>query len=187
MDIARHSDDAPDFIAQVEACANGVLRVYAPKELVLINIDNWFSQKWLHFSGKALGAVGVWRSDQSLAVPPFVPNRVRSERRFTAPEYLEVTAPNSVHVAVESQHALHRRMSNIVPDASAIWYGGGSLRSGRGSVMAYLLHDDSYWTWYVELAESRSWEVVQANGITPLEFSAFGKPEGNISPINQVL
>jgi len=181
MEIAPQVDDAVEFVALVKACANNVLRLYKPRELVLINIDNWFSQRWLHFSGKALGAVGVWQCNQDLTVPPFVPNRVRSERRFAAPAYLEVTADNPVHIVTESQYALHRRMSNALPGASIIWYSGGSLRAGRGSVMAYLLIGDSYWTWYVELGESRSWAVVKAKGINDSEFSAFKNP-ANLIP-----
>src|SRR5260370_30312598 len=115
MEIAPQVDDAVEFVVLVEACVNGDLRVHKPKELVLIHIDNWFSQKWLHFSGKALGSVGVWQRDQNLTVPPFVPNRVRSERGFAAPGYLEVTAPHPVHSVMESQYALHRRMSYTVP------------------------------------------------------------------------
>jgi hypothetical protein len=176
MDIAPQVDDAFEFVALVEACANGVMHLHKPRELVLINIDNWFGQKWLHFSGKALGAVGSWGSEGNLNVPPFVPNRVRSERRFAAPGYHEVAAPKPVHVAIESQYALHRRISNSVSRASLIWYSGGSHRTGRGAVMAYLLVGDAYWTWYVELAESSSWAVVKAKGITETEFAAFIKP-----------
>jgi hypothetical protein len=187
MDIQPEPDDAIEFVSQVQTCVNGVLFLHKPRELVLINIDNWFGQKWLHFSGKALGAVGVCRGNQDLTVPPFVPNRVRSERRFVAPTYLEVTAQNPVHAAMESQYALHRAMSNIVPGASVIWYSGGSRRAGRGSVMAYLLIEDSFWTWYVELGESRSWGVVTAKGISENEFSAIKKPVNVMPSTNSAL
>jgi hypothetical protein len=168
-------DDSPEFIAEVRACVNGVLCINSPAELIIINIDNWFGQRWLHFAGKALGAVGVWRDDERLTVPPFVPRRVRSEHRFLPPRYERVFASNPIHIPAESQHALRRRISQIAPGASFVWYSGGSKRSGRGAIMAYLYSEESYWTWYVELTESKIWCVTTAKGITALEFTSLKK------------
>jgi hypothetical protein len=62
MRIPPQIDDAPDFVGQVEQVANGIIRLHAPEYFVLIKIDNFFSSKWLGFSGKALGAIGVWHN-----------------------------------------------------------------------------------------------------------------------------
>jgi hypothetical protein len=62
-------DDAPGFIAKVEGLASGIVGRYQPTSLILIKINNWFSMKWLRFSGKTLGAAGV--STPTLSVPPF--------------------------------------------------------------------------------------------------------------------
>ena len=178
MEITCREDDAANFIGEVQAWANGVLRIHAPAELFLINIDNWFSQRWLRFSGKAEGALGVWAVwDSYLTLPPFVPHRVRSERRFAAPAYQEVPIRNPIHIQIGSQYALQRRIPDIVSAASLVWYSGGSHRSGRGSIMAYVMCDNSYWTWYMGLSESgSSWRVVTAKGITAEEFSALKRP-----------
>ena len=44
----------------VERAVNGVFRRHSPETGVLVKINNWFGSNWLGFSGKALGAVGVW-------------------------------------------------------------------------------------------------------------------------------
>jgi hypothetical protein len=172
MYIQRLDGDSPEFMAEVHACIDGVLVVNKPAELIVINIDNWFGQRWLHFAGKALGAVGVWKENERLTVPPFVPRRVRSESRFVRTGYERVVASNPIHIPAKSERALHRTLSQIAPGASLIWYSGGSQRSGRGSIMAYLYSEESYWTWYVELAKSKMWGVSTAKGITGLAFSS---------------
>ena len=50
---------------------------YRPAEIYLVCIDRWFDAKWLNFSGKVLGALGVWRSRTT--IPPFHPHRVLGE------------------------------------------------------------------------------------------------------------
>lgn len=74
MQIIPEQDDAHDFVALVEQSVNGILRQNAPLSLVLIKVDNWFGPMWLGFSGKILGAIGVWQP--KLTIPPFVPNRI---------------------------------------------------------------------------------------------------------------
>ena len=170
MEILIQDDDSKDFIAEVEHCTNGILRAYSPSELILIKIDNWFGPKWLRFSGKTLGALGVWRS--KLTVPPFVPNRVISERRFSAPDYITATPRKPIHIEIESKGAINRDLSEVAPKASLIWYSGNSQKMKRGSVMAYIWHSDSYWAWYAEWAGTDSWKVVSARNIGLAEVSA---------------
>jgi hypothetical protein len=180
IEIKRWDDDSSDFIAEVHSCVSGVLDLHKPAELILINVDNWFGQRWLHFCGKVCGAAGVHSSSRNpfLTVPPFVPHRIRSEHRFVAPRYIEVLDRKPIHRNVESQIALNRRMHEVAPGASIIWYSGGTRRTGRGSIMAYLLCDSAYWTWYAELSESESsWHLVTAKGINEQEFSLLKRPK----------
>lgn len=62
--------------------------------------------------------------------------RVVSQRRFAVPEYQELDAGKPIHVEVESAEAHLRRVSEVAAAASLVRYNGGSLRSGRGAVMA---------------------------------------------------
>ena len=100
MKMTPEFDDAPDFIGHVEQVVNGVVRRHLPETLVLIKINNWFGSKWLGFSGKALGALGVWNKPRNepadnIRIPPFVPSRVVSQRSFAAPTYEEVAKPRT--------------------------------------------------------------------------------------------
>ena len=170
MEILTQDDDAKGFIAQVEHCTNGILQTYTPPKLILIKIDNWFGSRWLRFSGKFLGELGVWYS--TLRVPPFVPNRVISERQFTAPDYLTGAAQQPIHIRTESKYALRRELSEIAPKASLIWYSGNSQKTKRGSLMAYIWHSNAYWAWYTEWAEGDCWKVVATKNIGPADIMA---------------
>jgi hypothetical protein len=165
MKIALGQDDSPDFIDIVEGLVNGFLIGDAPPSLMLIKIDNWFGSKWLGFSGKILGALGV--SKGKLTIPPFVPNRVLSERKVIGPPYSEAKHDSPIHISVPSSVALTRRVDEVAPGAILFWYSGGSLKSGRGSAMAYVPTGDAYCNWYAEWASSASWHLVKWTGVQP--------------------
>src|SRR5882757_1388862 len=175
MQIIPEQDDAHDFVALIEQSVNGILRRYAPLSLVLIKVDNWFGPKWLGFSGRALGAIGVWY--KKLTIPPFVPNRIVSERRLVAPTYVETAVRQPIHLNIASRDALRRNVSEVAPGAVLVWFSGDSKKSGRGSLMSYVPAGESYWSWYVGYAKRESWRVVKtlelkpsiANSATPAE------------------
>jgi hypothetical protein len=167
MTIQLETDDSPEFIAKVEALANGILRHHAPLTLILIKIDNWFSVRWLGFSGKTLGALGVSRA--TLSVPPFVPKRVISQRRFIAPAYAEVESGPPIHIQIQSSEAILRRVSSVSNGAALLWYSGGSERTGRGAIMAYVPIDETYLPWYTGWAKRDHWMLVQPKDISGRE------------------
>lgn len=180
MQIIPEQDDAHDFVALVEQSVNGILRQNAPSSLVLIKVDNWFGPKWLDFSGKILGAIGVWQ--RKLTIPPFVPNRIVSERRFVAPVYSETAMPTPIHLCIPSKVARTRSVSDVAPGAALIWFSGDSKNSGRGSVMSYVPAGESYWSWYVGYAKRESWRVVKTLELKPsIANSAIPAGEANTS------
>jgi hypothetical protein len=141
MRITPDIDEAPDFIRQVEQVANGVIPRHAPETLVLIKIDNFFGSNWLGFSGKALGAIEVWHNPSYhpaniVRIPPFVPNRVVSQRRFSSPNYEEIDCGKPIHKRMPSRVALNRTVAGAAPKSALIWYSGESKVNGRGAVMA---------------------------------------------------
>src|SRR5271165_6072784 len=141
--IAAEPDDAADFVSIVERIILGIVAGHSPDTLVVIKIDNWFGSKWLGFSGKMLGALGVWNKPYNqppdgLRIPPFVPNRVVSQRRFSAPDYAEVDSGKPIHAQVESTVALLRKAAAVAPNTALAWYSGNSHAAGRGAVMAYI-------------------------------------------------
>jgi hypothetical protein len=161
--ITPDIDDAPDFVRQVEQVANGVIRRQAPDTLVLIKIDNFFGSKWLGFSGKVLGAVGVWHNPSyhpanNVRIPPFVPNRVVSQRRVSGPAYGESMVASR---SIRGGTALKRMAATEAPKSALVWYSGESESTGRGAVMAYVPAGDSYWLWYAASETGESWSVTE--------------------------
>lgn len=105
---------------------------------VLTKIDNDFGSKWLGFSGKALGALGVWHNPSyhpanNVRIPPFVPNRVVSQRRFSGPAYGEIDGGKPIHKRIPSGMALNRMAVAEAPMSALVWYSGESEATGRGA------------------------------------------------------
>jgi hypothetical protein len=185
MRITPEFDDAPDFIGEVERVANGVIRRHAPETLVLIKIDNWFGSKWLGFSGKALGAIGVWskpynRPADNITIPPFVPNRVVSQRRFAAPAYEEIDGGKPIDKSIPSDLALVRKAALAEPMTALVWYSGNSQAAGRGAVMVYAPVGDSYWPWYAALETGEPWRVTETWDIKREDLSGL-MDEGSVT------
>ena len=53
--------DDQGYLDGVEATVVGVEEAINTKQTYVVKIDNWFGKRWLGFSGKALGALGVRR------------------------------------------------------------------------------------------------------------------------------
>jgi hypothetical protein len=160
MNIQLEESDAPGFVAEVEQVIYGVLREFSPKLLVLIKVDNWFGSKWTSFSGKALGILGTWH--RPLAVPPFVPNRIVSQKRFAAPDYVEIDPGEAINVSLPSMKAMKRKISVVAPETAIVWFSGNSQKDGRGCLLAYIptRHTvDSHWQWYAAWKSDKTWEL----------------------------
>ena len=165
--IAGMNDDASEFVALVEKVANHCVASCDPEAVFVVKIDNWFGENWLGFSGKALGAVGLWKT--RLTVPPFVPNRVRDQWYYkmdqTTGGYLETQAPQLLHKTQLGHENLQRFLDRVATDAVIVWYSGTSEANGRGSLMAYFPRQGGYATWYIELAcTGNGWSPVKVLG-----------------------
>ena len=55
------SNDDPEFLAWVEAVIQGVEETIETEDSYVVKIDKWFGSRWLGFSGKAMGTLGVHR------------------------------------------------------------------------------------------------------------------------------
>lgn len=175
MTITSDQDDAPEFIAEAQSLLDGLIRTYSPPTFAVIKIDNWFGPKWLNFSGKALRALGVWK--KRLTIPPFVPNRVVSQRTFVAASYDEVVGGKPIHVRTKGMMTLKRYVADVAPGAAIVWYSGRSGKSGQGSMMAHVPTSDDYLRLYVRWVNRGSWRVTQTIGITVAEVLKFSKPK----------
>jgi hypothetical protein len=163
MQIIPDPNDASDFVAIVNQITSGLLDRDAPSSLILIKVNNWFGFKWRNFSGKGLGVVPVWK--HNLTVPPFVPSRIVSQRRFAAPLYEEIDCGEPVHLRLPSREAMKRPIAEVAPGAAFVWFSGNSKITGRGSLMAYLPGKDSYSSWYAGFSHRERWAVEKTQGI----------------------
>lgn len=169
---------------------SGFIYTHKPKDLFLFTVDNWFDSKWLNFSGKALGAVGVWKA--ATTVPPFNPNRIKYETHFqrvtitdVEAMYRKITPKNDIHIFLPSSENLNRKLGHFTNDGAFIWESANTENNDYGSLMIYLLKDNEIWTWYVGLKnngdEQDDWEIHQTVGISREEVRNFllqGKKSG---------
>lgn len=159
-----------DFHTKVCEIANGIAHRYAPQTLILIEVDSWFGSKWLGFSGKRLGALGVWT--EPLSIPPFVPARIVSQRRFISPDYAETNAGPALHRIVPSSVAIGRKLAAIEPNAAVLWYSGDVTENRRSSLMAYLPTQDSYFHWYASWQKQDEWKLEETVNISRPELTS---------------
>ena len=97
----------------------------------------------------------------NIRIPPFVPNRVVSQRRFAGPSYEEIDSGKPIHKRIPSSLALLRKAAAAVPGAALVWYSGDSKATGRGALMAYVSVGASYWPWYAALETGEPWRVTE--------------------------
>jgi hypothetical protein len=138
------------FIHAVRPIIAGAVAIVAPSEVYIVKVDNWFGARWLWFSHKALGAVGIGWFE--LRIPPFTPARILCESYFKRVdgEYQREPAPLQLHVTQTSADNATRRVSTLCPDAALFWWSGNTLRNGRGSLMAHMLAPEGHVGWYAE-------------------------------------
>lgn len=162
--------DDPQYLEWVDAVITGVDQTLETDLFFVVKIDNWFGKRWLGFSGKALGALGVFK--KKLTLPPFIPARVVSQHRF----WQAGTDPGRkkrLHVWQLSAQNLQRYTEIVLKDASAYWYSGRSASNDRASFMAYVSTPNGHWPWYVSLRRKETWQVVECIGIGIQELDAF--------------
>jgi hypothetical protein len=185
--IALHVEDGDqdEFVEQVGAIVDGVVRELDPPQVHVIKIDSWFSQRWHGFSGKVLGAVPL-HDRVELRVPPFIPSRVISQRDYVRAEgggHARCPEPR-IHIYQTSADNLRRVVSDMYPGAALFWWSGATRAHGRGSLMAYVPHEPvtvdkvatAHSAWYAELARaaSGSWRVSKTVGVSPVELERWG-------------
>ncbi|HSU54886.1 MAG TPA: hypothetical protein VLT36_12580 [Candidatus Dormibacteraeota bacterium] len=110
MKLHATSDDDPGFVRLVTLILDSLVLQHAPEILAIIQVDNWFDHKWLNFSGKVLGALGVWK--HPLTIPPFHPNGIKAQtvyRLGQQKEYEQIETP-PLHISQPSSENLNRKL-----------------------------------------------------------------------------
>jgi hypothetical protein len=179
IQIAVGETDDSNFIELMNSLVKGLLAATGYEQVWIIQIDNWFDQKWLGFSGNGLAASTIpidrfdtvkveFYQDKS-TFPPFTPNRVLSQWSYlrTGDGYIEAPLPVLPH-RTEKQSSglnLHRRIQDFANFACFVWYSANSLANGRGSVMVYTIEADRLGYWYASFNGQREWTLEATKGL----------------------
>jgi len=182
MEILTIPNDDPQFVELVSGVISGLVNDSFPKEIFVMEIDNWFDHKWLKFSG-----IGRVRFDDphididtaldefwqdKITFPPFTPKRVVKEYFFLRNESgdysLSTIAPPYIHSRrrASSHRNLHKRVTDFSGSAIFVWFSSNTKSNRRGSLMAYEVSSSRVHTWYTAFSKEDEWKVMQTKGIT---------------------
>ena len=140
--IPLFGDETDDqtFIEKVSDVINGMLLDTKVAGISVVKIRDWFGPKWLGFSGKKLGAIGIHK--YVLTLPPFHPHRVLSQRFYAyhadSLAYEKVWPPFRLHIKQPSEKNFERRVGKYLPSGALVWYSSDSARTGQGALMIYV-------------------------------------------------
>ena len=170
--LPEHHDD-PEFLSIAGRCLQGAAATYQPQSIFVVHLDNWFGQRWLRFSGKLMGAVGV--RTHRLTVPPFHPHRIRSEQQFQrnelATDYGQRENGQALHRFQRSEANLNNYASLVSRSGMFLWYSGRTLYNGAGSLMLYSIQGGEDEAWYVSFKKQSRWYAANHVGISPERFT----------------
>lgn len=164
-------DDDREFLAVVHRLVGGLVAAHA-LDVRLVHIDNWFGPKWLGFTGKVLGAVGVRRDTTrtDLGVPPFSPGRVVWDRLVSEHGYVRREPARALHLEQVSSKNQFRFLRQYGARAHFVWFSGGTARNGRGSVLVASLHDEAQDAYYLGFAQrAGQWHLGDVAGYPPMD------------------
>ena len=162
--IAAEHDD-PGYLALIQRIVNGVLAILDVHEVFVVHIDNWFDHKWLG-----------WRSGDGaeLRIPPFTPNRVRSQAHFTSGDsgWLHHGPGKPLHVSQPGRPWLAPPLNRISVSGAFIWYSGKTAINKVGSLMFYIAGAEGC-AWYASFKKDDDWAINDECRITRRELLSF--------------
>ena len=169
--VPAENDDA-SFLSLAQRIANGAIADLQMQEVYLVHINNWFDHKWLGWWSK-------WnrRDLKELCVPPFNPNRVRSQKHFlwdASGARWTCTVPGKpLHLRQPGRRSSRAQLlERISKSAAFIWYSGNTVTNPAGSMMLYLSGAEGY-AWYASFTREEQWRVDDECLITRRELVSF--------------
>jgi len=160
---AEHDDVA--FLSLSQRIVNGAIAALEIRDVFLVHVDSWFDHKWLG-----------WWSRKDLRVPPFTPNRVRSEKNFIwdvdKSMWRSFGLPKPLHIRRPGRRSLAQSLDQFSRNGAFIWYSGNTVTNTMGSLMFYLSGADGY-AWYAALKKDGQWAVADEYQITRRELVSF--------------
>jgi hypothetical protein len=182
---ATSNDDA-GFLELVGRYVTTCVRLSGLTDVTVVHVDNWFGDRWLGFRGKILGSAGVWarmgESKARLAVPPFHPHRILSERRFELRDDNTLAGPfppaRRLHEWRSSEENTRLTVENVAGPGVFAWFSGNTRVTRRGSLMVYVLSVEGASGWYGAFEQAGTWRVKRRIGISDTEWRAIANPQG---------
>ena len=124
------------FVSLARRILNGAVAALQMREVYLVQIDNWFGDKWLGWWSR-------WRNKklETLRVPPFNPNRVCLEEHFIwdaeTATWKSVGMSMPLHIRQAGRLLLARELEQFSKSAAFVWYSGNTTTNKAGSLMFY--------------------------------------------------
>jgi hypothetical protein len=171
IELVHTENDESAFLLLAQRILNGAIAALQAREVYLVHVDNWFDHKWLGWWSK-------WKHKelQELRVPPFNPNRVRSQKHYVwdgnSLRWTFTGEGEPLHVRQPGRPSSRRRLDGFSKSAAFIWYSGNTLKNGAGSVMPYLSSAEGY-AWYASFTRGERWKVDEGFKITRRELASF--------------
>ena len=163
IEILPDKDDDKDFVQIVEQILTVGLKLGQPDDVFIIKVDHWFDFKWLAFSHKILGAVGIWR--ESLRIPPFIPDRIIEEKYFQKiGENYKSLPSKPLHIYQPSENNAKRKIKH--QSAYFMWFSGDTVNSSQASLMVYYFAKDFQNAWYVSFLKKSDWQIYKTDKIS---------------------
>ncbi len=169
--VPAENDDAA-FLALTQRIVNGAIAILEMREVYLVYVNNWFDHKWL-------GWWSSWEHKElkELYVPPFNPNRVRSQKHFIwdakSSRWTLTIQGKPLHLRQPGRRSSGaQRLDQLSKSAAFIWYSGNTLTNRTGSMMLYLSGAEGY-AWYASLRKDENWTIVDEFRITRRELISF--------------
>jgi len=136
-------------------------------------IDHWFNYKWLGFSGKILGILGIHRLKR-LTIPPFMPRRVTSHQAYTrdASNSYQVASVSPLHRLQQSSDNLTRFIDLVSQSGVFVWFSGGTAGADHGSIMVYKCQTESQSGWYASFRHTDDWRLHKVQGLSTTELTS---------------
>lgn len=176
IDIRVTDGDAAEYVRRVSDILDGILATTRPANVIAVKIDHAFDHKWLGYCGKIWEYVSRWQTDD-LVIPPFIPDRVMSQRSFTWDEqkggYVRCSDSGSLHRLQHSSDNVRRKISRLWGSVLLFWYTGDTADTGRGSMMIYHHGPAGDWSGYMSLSANNHWRHGRFKGISQREIEFF--------------
>jgi len=167
IEILPGDNDDSGFTVIVENIINKTIENVTPDEIFLTKIDNWFDFKWRAFSGKTLGAVGVWNKE--LTIPPFIPDRVLEQSYYQkSNESYVKQVGHYLHGYQSSGENIGRKLKSysFAPTRMFVWFSGNTKNSLRGSIMIYQIKKEAKYSFYVSFLKKDNWQIYKTDEIS---------------------